>query len=60
MTYISDLEDLLYDAHHKGIKDECFILTDKIRHRKGCEYLEFNQRFKMAYYEILKNGTEKK
>lgn len=59
MSYISDLEDLLYEAHHLGIKDECFVLTDKIRQREGCEYLDFSQRFVMAFYEIKsRDGRE--
>ena len=56
--YMSDLEDLLYEAHHKGILDDCYLLSDKIRQREGCQYLDFNARFKMAYYEITTNGPE--
>jgi|TARA_R110001592_G_scaffold20489_1_gene83013 hypothetical protein len=56
MTYISDLEDLMYEAHHKGIKDECLSLVSKIKERKDCYYLEFGQLFRMAMDEIEKRN----
>ena len=55
------LEDLIYEAHYLGIKEECFILCEKIRNREGYKYLDFGQRFAIAFYEIKKhNGTKQK
>ena len=56
MTYISNVEDLLYDIYNDGVYDEVLELTSKLSETEKYRYSEFGTRLKVAYEKVVANN----
>ena len=56
MTYVADVEDLLYEIYNAGVYDEVLELTSKLTETDKYRHTEFSTRLKVAYEKVVANN----
>ena len=56
MSYVSDVEDLLYEIYYSGLYDQVLELTGELTETDKYRHTEFGTRLKIAYEKVLANN----